>query len=48
MSRLANQLTETVRELRAAGARFALIGGLALAAHKVVRGTQDIDLLYAV
>ncbi|MDE2219127.1 MAG: nucleotidyltransferase family protein [Gammaproteobacteria bacterium] len=45
MSRLANQLTEAVLELRAAGARFALIGGLALAAHKVVRGTQDIDLL---
>jgi hypothetical protein len=26
-------------------ARFALIGGLALASHKVIRATQDIDLL---
>jgi hypothetical protein len=25
-------------------ARFALIGGLALASHKVIRATQDIDL----
>jgi hypothetical protein len=25
--------------------RFALIGGLALASHKVIRATQDIDLL---
>ena len=25
--------------------RFALIGGLALASHKVVRATQDVDLL---
>jgi hypothetical protein len=24
---------------------FALIGGLALASHKVVRATQDVDLL---
>lgn len=31
--------------LRAAGVQFALIGGLALASHKVVRATQDIDLL---
>src|SRR5690606_31378836 len=27
------------------GARFALIGGLALASHKVIRATQDVDLL---
>jgi hypothetical protein len=26
-------------------ARFALIGGLALASHNVIRATQDIDLL---
>lgn len=31
--------------LRDMGARFALIGGLALASHNVVRATQDIDLL---
>jgi len=29
----------------AAGIRFALIGGLALASHRVVRATQDVDLL---
>jgi len=28
-----------------ADARFALIGGIALASHKVIRATQDIDLL---
>ena len=44
-SRLGNQLTEIVSTLAAAGAPFALIGGLALAPHKVVRATQDIDLL---
>ena len=31
--------------MRAIGARFALIGGLALASHRVVRATQDVDLL---
>jgi predicted nucleotidyltransferase len=44
-SRLARQIEEVVGALNAAGVRFALIGGLALAAHKVVRATRDVDLL---
>ena len=44
-SRLANQIVQAVAALDEAGARFALIGGLALASHKVVRATQDVDLL---
>jgi hypothetical protein len=44
-SRLGNQLKEIVSTLGTTGASFALIGGLALAPHKVVRATQDIDLL---
>ncbi len=31
--------------LQEIGGDFALIGGLALASHKVIRATQDIDLL---
>lgn len=44
-SRLGRQIAEVVAALNAIGARFALIGGLALASHKVVRATQGIDLL---
>jgi hypothetical protein len=44
-SRLGKQLEEAIITLDAVGARFALIGGLALAPHKVVRATQDVDLL---
>lgn len=44
-SRLGRQLAEVAAALDAIGARFALIGGLALASHKVVRATQDVDLL---
>jgi hypothetical protein len=44
-SRLGQQLQEAVATLNQVGARFALIGGLALAPHKVVRATQDVDLL---
>ena len=44
-SRLGNQLREIASTLASTGASFALIGGLALAPHKVVRATQDIDLL---
>ena len=44
-SRLGRQLEETAAAQTAAGVPFALIGGLALAPHKVVRATQDIDLL---
>jgi hypothetical protein len=45
LSRLGQQIAEVVLTLDKLGARFALIGGLALAPHKVVRATQDVDLL---
>jgi len=45
LSRLGKQITEIIALLEATGVRFALIGGLALALHKVIRATQDIDLL---
>jgi len=45
VSRLGRQIAEVTTALRGIGAQFALIGGLALASHKVVRGTQDVDLL---
>lgn len=45
VSRLGRQIAEVTAELRGIGARFALIGGLALASHNVVRATQDVDLL---
>lgn len=44
-SRLGQQIAEVAAALSAIGARHALIGGLALASYKVVRATQDIDLL---
>jgi predicted nucleotidyltransferase len=44
-SRLGRQLEEVIATLNSVGARFALIGGLALAPHNVVRATQDVDLL---
>jgi predicted nucleotidyltransferase len=44
-SRLGRQIAEAAAALNAAGVRFALIGGLALASHRVVRATQDVDLL---
>lgn len=44
-SRLGRQIAEVTAALNAIGARFALIGGLALASYKVVRATQDVDLL---
>lgn len=45
ISRLGRQLEELIKTLSAGNARFALIGGLALAPHHVPRATQDIDLL---
>lgn len=45
VSRLGKQIAEVSAALRAIGARHALIGGLALASHKVVRATQDVDFL---
>ena len=44
-SRLGRQITEVVAALERADAQAALIGGLALAPHGVVRATQDVDLL---
>ena len=44
-SRLGRQLQEVLASLDDIGADIALIGGLALAPHNVVRATQDIDLL---
>lgn len=45
LSRLGKQIEEIIATLDRIGAHFALIGGLALAPHKVVRATQDVDLL---
>jgi len=45
LSRLGKQIEELVGALNRRGIRFALIGGLALAPHKVIRATQDIELL---
>lgn len=45
VSRLGRQIAEVAAALNALGVRFALIGGLALASHKVIRATQDVDLL---
>ena len=45
VSRLGRQIAEASAAMHSIGARFALIGGLALASHRVVRATQDVDLL---
>lgn len=45
VSRLGRQIAEVTAALRGIDAHFALIGGLALASHNVVRATQDVDLL---
>jgi|GEM_PF-354124 len=44
-SRLGRQIKEVVESLHRGNIEFALIGGLALASHRVIRATQDIDLL---
>ncbi|MHB8425882.1 MAG: hypothetical protein ACYDB9_12170 [Gammaproteobacteria bacterium] len=44
-SRLGKQIAEIVSALDVVSIPFALIGGLALASHKVIRATQDVDLL---
>lgn len=44
-SRLGRQLAEILGALKQTGVQCALVGGLALSPHKVVRATQDIDLL---
>jgi hypothetical protein len=45
LSRLGKQIAELGAALNAIRARFALIGGLALASYNVVRATRDVDLL---
>ena len=45
ISRLGRQISEVTASLRSIGASYALIGGLALASHNVIRATQDVDLL---
>jgi hypothetical protein len=44
-SRLARQLAQAANALHETRTPFALIGGMALASHGVVRGTHDIDFL---
>lgn len=44
-SRLGRQIAEVTAALNEIDVSFALIGGLALASHKVIRATQDVDLL---
>jgi hypothetical protein len=44
-SKLGRQIAEVVATLDGMGLAFALIGGLALAPHGVIRATQDVDLL---
>ncbi len=45
MSKLVDQIREALVVFAGIGTRPALIGGLALAAHNVVRATQDVDFL---
>lgn len=45
ISRLGRQIAEVIAVFEAGGLEFALIGGLALAPHRIIRATQDVDLL---
>lgn len=45
MSRLVDQIREALTAFAGLGSQPALIGGLALAAHRVVRATRDVDFL---
>ena len=45
MARLVEQIKEALAAFSASNVSPALIGGLALAAHNVVRATQDVDFL---
>ena len=42
LSRLGRQVEEIIATLRSIDARFALIGALAFASHKVVRAVRDM------
>jgi len=44
-SRLGQQIAEVTTTLNRIGAEYALVGGLALAPYKIIRATQDVDLL---
>jgi hypothetical protein len=44
VSRLGKQIAESTDALNRIGARYALIGGLALGSHNVVRATLGVDL----
>lgn len=45
MPNLAEQIREAISMFAFAGTKPALIGGLAVVAHQVVRATQDVDFL---
>lgn len=45
MSRLVAQIKQALAAFAAVSLQPALIGGLALAAHKVIRATRDVDFL---
>ncbi|HET9819184.1 MAG TPA: nucleotidyltransferase family protein [Rhodanobacteraceae bacterium] len=45
MSRLADQVKQAIAAFKGCKTEPALIGGLALAAHDVVRATRDVDFL---
>ncbi len=45
MPNLAAQIREALAMFDAAGTKPALIGGLAVAAHQVIRATKDVDFL---
>jgi hypothetical protein len=38
-------LAGLLRELATGGVRFVVIGGIAVAAHRVVRATEDVDVV---
>ena len=38
-------LAGLLRELREGGVKFVVIGGIAVAAHRVVRATEDVDIV---
>lgn len=45
MSKLADQIREALSAFARSGTEPALIGGLAVAAHQVIRATKDVDFL---
>jgi hypothetical protein len=47
MLHLAEQIREALSMFARSGTQPALIGGLAVVAHQVVRATQDVDFLVA-